>query len=200
MTGLDKIISRIAADARADAEAIDAEARKKSDAIKADYDARAKAEYERLMEKGKKELEQSALRLRSAAELDSKKRLLAMKQDAVTDVLAKAQARICALPPAEYSAFLAKLALDAVVTGEEELIFNARDKAAVSKAIVKVANDLLKKRGSRAALTVSDEIGSFEGGLMVKQGDISVNCTVEMLVSQSRDALAAPISDLLFSE
>ncbi|NLV86665.1 MAG: V-type ATP synthase subunit E, partial [Clostridiales bacterium] len=62
------------------------------------------------------------------------------------------------------------------------------------------ANDILKKRGMQPALTVSEDTGSFTGGLIVRQGDIEVNCSVSKLIELSRDSLAGPIAEILFSD
>ena len=47
-------------------------------------------------------------------------------------------------------------------------------------------------------LTVSELTGDFMGGVMVKQGDIEVNCSVEKLVELSKEELAAQIAEVLF--
>lgn len=200
MDGLNKITNRISAEAQEEVAKIKAEAEEKCLEIKASFDSRAQEEYERLMKEGRKDVELQAQRLSGAAALEAKKIVLAMKQGAVSEVLEEAVEAISNLPEAEYVDFLTKLAADAAFTGEEELIFNARDKAAVSKTVQKNANELIKKRKLPGSLTISNETGSFKGGLMVRQGDIIANCTVETLVEMSRDALSSPIAEILFSE
>ncbi len=104
------------------------------------------------------------------------------------------------MPEEQYVDFLAKQAALAANTGLEEIVFNAKDKAGCSKAVTKAANELLKKRGLLPKLTVSELTGSFKGGLMVKQGDIEVNCTVEKLVELSKGELASRVAELLFAD
>lgn len=200
MNGINKITDRIAAEAQEEIAAIQTEAREKCREIKESYDKQAQDEYWRLLKEGAKDGELQAKRLSGAAVLEAKKSILSMKQEAVTKILEEAADRICSLPDAEYIAFLSRLAGEAAFTGTEEIIFNARDKAAFSKQVVKGANEILKKRGLMPKLTVSQETGDFKGGLMVKQGDIEVNCCVETLIEMNRDKLASQIAEILFAE
>lgn len=200
MNGINKITDRIMAEAQEEIAALRTETQGKCREIREDFDKQAQDEYWRILKDGAKDGELQAKRLSGAAVLESKKAILSMKQEAVTKVLDEAVVRICNLPEAEYTAFLAKLAGEAAFTGTEEVIFNARDKAGCAKAVIKGANEILKKRGLTAKLTVSDITGDFKGGLMVKQGDIEVNCCVETLVEMNRDKLASQIAEILFAD
>lgn len=200
MNGIDKITVRIAAEAQADIEAAHGEALEKCRELAAQYDKQAQDRYWKLVSEGAADAELQGQRLSGAAALEAKKNVLTMKQEAVSKVLDEAIDRICGLPVEEYTDFLAKLAGSAAFTGTEEVIFNSRDKASVGKAAVKGANEILKKRGLQPKLTVSDKTGDFKGGLMVKQGDIEVNCCVETLVELSRERLASQIAEILFAD
>lgn len=87
--------------------------------------------------------------------------MLTLKQNAVSKVLELSVNRICSLPEQQYIDFLARLAGEAAFTGDEELIFNAKDKASVAHAACKAANDIVKKRGIHPGLTISELIGDF---------------------------------------
>ncbi len=200
MNGINKITDRIIAEAQAEISAMQEDTAARCRDIKEACSKQAQDEYWRIMREGTKDSELQAQRLAGAAALEAKKSILAMKQDAVSGVLDESIDRICGLPEAEYVDFLAKLAGNAAFTGEEEIIFNARDKASCSKAVVKAANEILKKRKLPQGLSVSSKTGDFKGGLMVKQGDIEVNCTVETLVEMSRDRLSTQIAEILFAE
>ncbi len=200
MDGINKITERIAAEAREEITAMQAETAEKCKAIKDEYSAKAQQEYWRLIGEGTKDCEIQVKRLAGTAEMEAKKSILAMKQETIAHIFDLSVAGLCALPEEKYVDFLSKQASKASVTGLEELVFNARDKASCSKAVTKAANELLKKRGLLPKLTVSDKTGNFRGGLMVKQGDIEVNCTVEKLVELSKGELAPKIAELLFAE
>lgn len=47
-------------------------------------------------------------------------------------------------------------------------------------------------------LTLSAETRELAGGLILKQGDIEVNCSVDTLLELSRGELAARVAEVLF--
>ena len=106
----------------------------------------------------------------------------------------KAQEQIVSLPEEQYVAFLAKLAAQASVTGEEKIVLNARDRKAIGEKLVKAANARLKN----GRLTLAEETGDFAGGLILRRGSIEANCTVELLVELSRSELSAQVAEILF--
>ena len=91
-------------------------------------------------------------------------------------------------------ALLAKLAAEASVTGEEEIVLNARDRAAVGQKVVDAANAKL----SGGKLTLSADTGDFKGGLILRRGSIEANCTAELLVELRREDMAAELAKVLF--
>lgn len=196
MIGLEKIIARLEADAQADVDAVAAEARTRCDAVLAEYSAKADAEYAARIEAGRKSCVLREERHASAAEMEARKRFLAFKQELVSDVFAAAVERIAALPRAEYVAFLASLAVKAATSGAEELIFNAKDAKEVGRDVAKAANTQLGRNGH---LTVSGETREIPGGVIVKQGDIEVNCAIDTLVQLRRGDLASQVAEILFN-
>ena len=99
------------------------------------------------------------------------------------------------LPAEQYVKLLAKLAANASVTGDEEIVLNAKDKAAVGDAVVKAANAALN--GGKLAL--SGETGDFKGGLILRRGAIEANCTIELLVELCRGDMSAELAGVLFA-
>ena len=61
------------------------------------------------------------------------------------------------------------------------------------------ANEILKKAGKPAALTLSEEARAFQGGLLVCDGDVEVNCTFETLVRLARNEVAGEVTAVLFA-
>ena len=94
---------------------------------------------------------------------------------------------------------LARLAAGAAVTGDEELLLNARDRAAVGDKVVKAANALLTGQGRAAALTLAEGEGDVAGGFILRRGSIEVNCTAELLVELQRGEMAAELANVLFA-
>lgn len=198
MKGIDKITSRILAEAEAECAAIKADSDKRCAEIAAEAEKRAKEEYLRLVREGVKDTEQRVQRLDRTARLEAKKSVLNMKQEAVTRAFNLAKDRIAQLPERDYTGFLAREAAEAAVTGEEEVIFCERDRKAVGAKAVRAANELLAAKGMPATLTLSDTTREMAGGLVLKQGDVEVNCTVDTLLDLIRGELAARVAEVLF--
>ena len=198
MKGIDKITSRILADAEAECAAVRKESDERIAAVKAEAEKKAQDEYWRLVREGVKDTEQRVQRMDRTARLEAKKSVLNMKQEAVSRAFDLAREKIAELPERDYVGFLARMAGEAAVTGQEEVVLNARDAAAVGVKAVKAANELLAKRNLPGMLTLSAETREMSGGLVLKQGDIEVNCTVDTLLDLSRGELAARVAEVLF--
>ena len=198
MKGIDKITSRILADAEAECAAVKKESDERCAAIRAENEKKAQDEYLRLVREGVKDTEQRVQRMDRTARLEAKKSILGMKQETVSRAFDLARERIAELPERDYIAFLAREAAEAAITGQEEVIFCERDRKSVGAKAVKAANELLSARGVPGTLTPSDDTREMSGGLMLKQGDIEVNCTVDTLLDLSRGELAAQVAQVLF--
>lgn len=198
MKGIDKITSRILADAEAECAAVRAESDRHCEAIRAENEKRAQDEYWKLVREGVRDTEQRVQRLDRTARLEAKKSILNMKQEAVSRAFELAKDKISELPERDYIGFLAREAAGAAITGQEEVIFCERDRSAVGAKAVRAANELLAARGMPATLTLADATREMAGGLILKQGDIEVNCTVDTLLDLTRGELAARVAEVLF--
>lgn len=198
MNGIEKITARIAAEAKAQADAIIAEAEAKCAAIAAESDKKAQEQYWELIRVGTKDCEAMVEHRTRTAEMEAKKVLLAAKQEQVSKSFDKAKELLANLPEEDYVKLLAGLARNASSNGQEELVFNERDKAAVGKAVAKAANELLKADGKNGMLTVSEETRDIKGGFVLKFGGIEVNCSIDTLVDMQRDRAASDVAAVLF--
>jgi len=195
MKGTEKIIAHIQADAKSQADAILAEAEKQCEAIRADYDKKAAQVYAEKVRTGTKACQDQVDSVQRIARMEAKKALLSVKQEMVAKSFDQARELLTSLPEEQYVAFLAKLAARASVSGDEEIVLNERDRAAVGEAVVKAANALLK--GGK--LSLSERTGSFAGGLILSRGNVEANCTAELLVELCRGEMSAEIADMLFA-
>ena len=60
------------------------------------------------------------------------------------------------------------------------------------------ANGLLKEAGKTAELTLSALSREMAGGVVLKEGDIETNGSLEALLQQNRDTAAADVAAVLF--
>ena len=197
MNGLEKITARIESDAAADAARIAEEAKQQCEAIRAEGEEKAQASYWKRVQDGVKATEDRAARLSKAADMEARKSILARKQTIVTRAFDLAEQRLLSLSGEAYVAFLAGLAAKASVTGAEEIVLNKKD-AALGKKVAAKANEQLAAQGRQAKLALSRQTGDFSGGLILKDGDVSVNCTVSALIAEARLKQASEVAAALF--
>ena len=194
MKGTEKIIAHIRSDAKEQADAILAQAEQQCASIRADYEKQAKELYREKIRAGTADCQDRVDSMDRIARMEAKKGILALKQQMVSESFDKACDMIINLPKEQYAAFLARLAAKASATGDEEIILNARDRAAVGEDVVKAANALV----SGGRLSLSAETGSFSGGLILRRGSVEANCTVELLVELCRSDMSSEIAKVLF--
>ena len=229
MNGIEKITARIETDAKAETAEILREAEEKAAAVRAQYEAQAKQEAEEAKKAGIEAARRQAERLESAAQMEAKKQLLAAKQASLNEAFDKAQAKLLALPDDQYAELLAKMAVKAAKTGREEIILNAKDRDRVGPQVVAKANVLLAEavkpqpagkaaKGGKAGavlsavvtganallqgtamLTLSQETREMAGGLMLRDGNVEVNCAFETQLRVLREEMAAEVAGILFS-
>ena len=195
MKGTEKIIAHIQADAAAQADAILAQAEKQCAEIREGYERKAKDAYAEKIRAGVKANQDRLESVERLARMEGRKSVLALKQDMVSKSFDLAVDKLVDLPEEQYVALLAKLAAQASVTGDEQVVLNARDREKIGPAVVAAANARL----SDGKLTLSDEVGAFRGGLLLRRGSIEANCTVELLVELCRGDMAAELAKVLFA-
>jgi len=199
MNGIEKITARIEADAVAEAARTAKEAAERCAKIRADYEKQAQEHYWTRAKQGVKATEDRVQRLAKTADMEARKSVLAFKQEVVAQVFDRTMQKILSMDRAKYTEFLAAKASDASATGTEEIILNAADKKACGVQVVAAANQKLTAAGKKNSLILASETGEFQAGLILREGNVSVNCTAEALVEQARSELASEVAVVLFS-
>lgn len=200
MNGIEKIINRIESEANQEAEEIRLDTKRQCGEIKEKYEKDAQEEYWKIVKNGVKTCEQMVARMGKTAAMEAKQSMLALKQDMIARAFDRSKELIASLDEKQYVAFLAKLAAQAARTGGEEIILNERDTAKYGKAAEEAANSLLAAKGISGRLKLSDRTRPILGGIVLKDGDIEVNCSIEALVELHRNDLAPQVADVMFNE
>lgn len=198
MNGIEKITLRIKNDAQLEINEIAAAARAKCAEIAEDYKQQAQSTYWQIVGEGKKEAERSVELRKNAAETESKKRMLFLKQEMVALAFEKAEEKIRNLPEGEYEAFLVSLAVEAAQSGDEKIILCAADREKYGSAVEQKANARLEAAGQKAGLTLSDETRDIGAGLILSGGKIETNCSLKTLIELRRNELSGEVGKLLF--
>ena len=74
------------------------------------------------------------------------------------------------------------------------LIFNERDKQSVAAEVCRALNEAV----DRGSFIVSEKTGKMRGGYLLNTGNVTVNNTIEALVSEAKSELTAETAKLLF--
>ena len=227
MNGIEKITARIQEDSQKEIDAILAEARAQADAITAKARAEAQAVGDEVVAQGKKAAAEREDRLASTAQMECRKAMLAAKQEVIEEAFQRAHKQLLTLPTDKYIDLLSDLAVQASTTGKEKLIFSPTDRAQLGKAVVMAANEKLAKAvapklpddvaaskagalldkvvtGASAVLngtgmlTLAEETRPMDGGFILSDGAVEVNCTFDTLIRLQRGALAGEVAKALF--
>lgn len=199
MNGIEKITARIETDAVADAARVAEEAAREAETVRSAGEAKAQEVYWQKLQEGVKTAEDRVQRLEKAADMEARKSILSSKQTIVAAAFDKAEEKLRSLSGDAYIDFLAGLASRAAATGREEIVLGAADREICGAKVVKKANAALNAAGKTGALTLADKAGDFEGGLLLKDGNIAVNCTIGALIAQAREDQASAVAAELFS-
>ena len=199
MNGIEKITARIETDAVADAARLAEQTEAQCQAIRAEGEKKAQARYWELVRQGVSTAEDRVQRLAKTADMESRKSVLSCKQALVAQAFDQAEARLRAMNGDAYIDVLAALAVGAATTGTEELVLTAKDKRLFGEKVLEKANAALEAAGKAGQLTIAQEDGTFDRGLICRQGSVSVNCTLGALMDQARETMAAQVAAELFN-
>lgn len=197
MNGIEKIIDRIRGDAQTEIDAVLDEARAEAAQITARYEAQARAEADEILKRGRAAAAEREERLASMAQMEGRKAELCAKQEVIEEAFALALKKLQALPEEQCVELLANLAAQASVTGKETLIFSAADRERLGRKVVAAANAILAR--DAAMLTLSEETRSIDGGFILSDGAVEVNCSFATLVRLQKSEITGEVSRVLFA-
>ncbi len=221
MTGLEKIIERIGADARARAERVLQEAEEDCLRMAKEYAARSEQTRQRI----EKESEETLRSLLQGARAESEKTHTEILQSAraalLDEAYAKAREEICSNQYGKYRELLIALLASALLEqhraeqesiayGDEveeierfELVLNATDRERFGNAVVEGARRLCERRIGKekaAKLSLAADTAQIDGGLILRFGAVELNCALDVLMADVRRETEAHVAQILFGE
>ena len=198
MNNINKITDRILSDARQEIGALEAETKARCEQIEADGKAAAQDAYWQQFKKGTANAALRLERLGSMAQLEAKKQVLREKQTLIGEAFDRAVELMRTLPDAEYTKLGAYLTADAAVTGNEKVILSAADREKFGPAVVEKANAVRAGRNQPAGLTLAEETRPISGGAILSDGQVEMNCSLDVLVNAGKGELAGEVAKILF--
>jgi len=187
------IKNKIQADANAEAERIIENAKAQADEINKETDSRIQEIKDFYKERFNKEKPEILDRREIVAKLDVGKMELGVKQSLIQNAFEEALKSLTSLSKEKYLGFVEALLDQAVETGQEEILLGESEKK-ITKEWVNTYND---KKGKK--LVLSKDKLPISGGFVLRNGNISTNCSFEMLLNWIREDLEADVVKRLFS-
>ena len=192
----EQVVEKILSDAKAEAEKIASEAEQKEAVEQAKLDEQLD-EYKKQTEiLALKAGEEKKAHLLAAARMEIAKKFLGEKRKILDEVFAKAQQQLQNLPDEDYCKLMTKLMLEAVETGDEEVVIDNSETRIDQKFIKNVNREL--GPGYKGNLRLADERQNLGAGFVLRRGRIKNNASLEVLLAQARKELEIKLAKELF--
>jgi V/A-type H+-transporting ATPase subunit E len=198
MTGLEKIIDQILADANTQANDITAEANAQAEQILSE----AKQESERItadiQKKSASDVENHKKRVQSANDLHRRMETLKSKQTVIAKVIDAAYEKVCSLDTASYFGMLEKMIQKYALAQAGEIYFSAKDLSRMPEGFENKIEAAAKSAGG--SLTLSRTGKDIENGFILVYGGMEENCTLRALFDARRDEMQDTVHALLYGK
>jgi V/A-type H+-transporting ATPase subunit E len=191
-----QVVEKILADAKAEADKIKKEAEKKVAAEQAKLSEQLDQYNKQTETLAKKAGEDEKSHILAAARMYIAKEYLAEKRKILDDVFEQARQKLQNLPDEEYRALIKKLLLEAVETGDEEMIVDTNER--------RIDHDFIKQINRRLGpdykgnLKLSDQRQNLGAGFILTRGKVKTNVSIEVLLDQARKELEIELAKELF--
>ena len=218
MTGLSKITDKIMAEARADAARTLAEAEERCREIAAEAEKKAAAYAARIDEATKREAAEIVSRAKSGETMVYRNTVLEARSALIDEAFEAARNELLNLSAERMLEMLVMLLTAALkqtvedeklsreLYGEAEtpvedcyvVLLGRRDLERCGKELLVRTTQRIE--GFEGRLFLSEEPVSIDGGLILRRGDVEINCSLSAMLSQLRPRLEAKVSRTLFPE
>jgi V/A-type H+-transporting ATPase subunit E len=139
--------------------------------------------------------------------MDIAKQLLAEKRKILDEVFAQAREQLKNLPDEQYRKLMTKLMLQAVETGDEEVIIDNEERRINQKFIENINQQLAPGRtrqgeapcrSPKGNLSLSGEKANLGRGFILKRGKIKNDVSIKVLLARARRELEIGLAKELF--
>ena len=193
-----QVVDKILADAKAEAQKI----KKQTDSSEAAEQTKLNEqldEYKKHTEiLAKKAGEDEESHILAAARMDIAKQLLTEKRKILDDVFEQARQQLQNLPEQDYRGLCTKLMLEAVETGDEEVIVDKKDNR-INQDFIDQVNQQLSSKG-KGELKLSEQKQDIGAGFILRRGKIKTNVSLDVLLEQARKELEIDLAKELFTD
>lgn len=195
VTGLDKIIEKIAEESAAECKKIIAEAQSQADKIIADARNEAREKANEITAQAQARADQKLAVAKSSAESITRNRYLSVKNAVVNDIISASYEEIEKMSDEDYFDLLYKICVKNVEIGECVMRLNEKDCKRLPKDFEDRINGAVFEK---AAVQVSKKPCDIENGFVLVYDDFEVNCTLRSVFDSQMDRLKDILSRKLF--
>jgi V/A-type H+-transporting ATPase subunit E len=192
------VLEKILSDARAEAEKIKNAAEVKRSEEQSQIDEQLREYRKQTDMLAQKAGEEKKAHLLAAARMDIAKQLLAEKRKILDEVFDKARQQVENLSDEQYCKLMTRLMLEAVETGDEEVIIDNEERR-INQNFIENINQQLAS-GRKGNLKLSEDRDNIEAGFILKRGKIKNDVSVEVLLAQARRELEIELAKELFGD
>ena len=190
---IEKITSAIIDEAQTECEQIMNAARTKGNGTNNALKKRIVEETEVAVRDAEEESKRIVSRRKSVADIDSKKIILAKKQELINRCFDEAVEYIVSIEEEKYIKFLTEAGKNSGLS-QGALIFNKNERDKIGAKVV----DALNKAVPEGKFTLSEETRNLRGGYMLQNGQVYINNSVEAMVDEKRRELTGDVASILF--
>ncbi|MDD4857233.1 MAG: V-type ATP synthase subunit E [Candidatus Krumholzibacteria bacterium] len=136
-------------------------------------------------------------RLIVGEELELRKAFLVRKREILDEIYGEARKRIVGLPAAGYLELVKALILANAQSGREEIVVSGAQRDILSREFIEALNEI---KGAGAAFSLAETPGDFAWGVVLREGQRSVDLTLDVLFDQLKTSVESEIASVLFPE
>lgn len=223
MIGAGRITAKIISDAENDVREKLAAADSEREEIRKDYERRAEEMRAEMLAKSEEDAENFVERTKSAAATQKRNAILNAKCEMVDAAFDTAIAEVRAMDEEKYRALLVGLIESAVSAqvaaeaeeiknyGEDELeiadkfevLLSRRDRDLHGNAVIEgIRRASIGKFSAEQIekIVLSDKTADIDGGVMIRYGDMEINCSLSMIFARLREELESDVFNILFNQ
>lgn len=193
----EQVVEKILSEAQGKADVVTSEAKDKAVAAQSDLDktlGEFRQETAALAESAAKEHKEQML---ASARMRIRKVSLAAKCDLLDEVFNKAIERIQGLSENEYLELIESLMVNAVETGNEEVVVG-KNETRITDNFIKQVNRKLGT-GFKGNLMLAKNRVDIPSGFILRRGKVQINVSIDVLINQVRENLEMELAEELFS-
>ncbi len=192
----EQVVQKILSEAQSQADKITAEANAKVSEQQAQIDKELAKYAQETEQKAVAAGEDKLARMLASARMQISKEYLGAKVSLLDKVFQQARQRIKDLPDDQYEELIQQLMEKAIESGDEEVIVG-KDETRIKNGLIKRVNRKLGP-GFKGNLQLANDTADIDGGFILRRGKIQVNVSLDVLMTQAREAMELELTQELF--